>query len=257
MIRHLVAVVLLLCGPATAAEPGAAQLVAAADRIRNPDHPFSATVTLTEYVDAKPRDAVVLRVYSKQEAGSGQFRSLVAFQQPVRDRGKLMLRRGTEVWFYDPAAKTSLRMSPQQRLLGQASNGDVVTTNLALDYAAVLDGEEEVQDADRRPRRCLRLRLTATNPAATYHAVDYWVEATDFRPVKGKFYADSGRLLKLAWYRGYRDALGVERPSETVIVDGVEPSRVTRMVFSDYRAETIPEAWFQRDYLPRFGAEVR
>lgn len=257
VIARLVTVLLLLVSGVAAAEPGAGQIVAAADRIRNPDHPFSTTVTLTEYVDAKPRDAVILRVYSKQEQGSGQFRSLVAFQQPARDHGKLMLRRGTEVWFYDPAAKTSLRISPQQRLLGQASNGDVVTTNFALDYDAVLVGEEEIQDSDRRPRRCLKLRLTATNPAATYGAVDYWVETDGFRPVKGKFHADSGRLLKLAYYRGYRDALGVERPSETVIVDGVDPSRVTRMVFSDHRAETIPEAWFQRDYLPRFAAQAR
>lgn len=240
----------------TALAQTADQVVGAADRIRNPDHPFSVTATLTEYVAARPRDTVIVRVYSKQEAGSGQFRSLVAFQEPARDRGKLMLRRGGEVWFYDPAAKTSLRISPQQRLLGQASNGDVVTTNFALDYAAVLEGEEDIQDADRQTRHCFRLRLKSTNPAATYDAVDYWVETGSFRPVKGKFYADSGRLLKLAFYRSYQTALGAERPSETVIIDGVDTSRVTRMVFSGYRAEDIPEAWYQRDYLPRFGAEA-
>lgn len=233
------------------------QIISAADRIRNPDFPFSLTATLTEYVSARPRDAMVVRVYSKQEAGSGQFRSLVAFQEPARDRGKLMMRRGNEVWFYDPAAKTSLRISPQQRLLGQASNGDVVTTNFALDYTADLAGEEDIQDADRQTRSCFRLRLKANTAAVTYDAIDYWVEKGTYRPVKGKFYADSGRLLKLAFYRSFAAALGAERPSETVIIDGVDTSRVTRMVFSGHRAEDIPEAWFQRDYLPRFGAEAR
>lgn len=248
-------VALVMATPAAAQT--AEQIIAAADRIRNPDHPFSLTATLTEYIAARPRDAMVVRVYSKQEAGSGQFRSLVAFQEPARDRGKLMMRRGNEVWFYDPAAKTSLRISPQQRLLGQASNGDVVTTNFALDYTAVLVGEEDIQDADRQTRHCFHLWLKATSAAVTYDAIDYWVEKGTYRPVKGKFYADSGRLLKLAFYRSFAPALGAERPSETVIIDGVDTSRVTRMVYSGHRAEDIPEAWFQRDYLPRFGAEAR
>ncbi len=96
--------------------------------------------------------------------------------------------------------------------------------------------------------------MKATSPAATYDAVEYWIDAEAMGPVKGKFYAESGRLLKIAFYRGYRDVLGTDRPTETLIIDGVDTSRVTRMVFSGHRAEEIPEAWLQRDYLPRLGA---
>jgi hypothetical protein len=40
---------------------------------------------------------------------------------------------------------------PQQRLLGQAANGDVVTVDLAKDYQALLAAEEDVQMATVNP----------------------------------------------------------------------------------------------------------
>ena len=47
------------------------------------------------------------------------------------DTGKLMLKNGNDLWFYDPANQASVRISPDQRLLGQAANGDVVTSPFA------------------------------------------------------------------------------------------------------------------------------
>ncbi|MFX8565881.1 outer membrane lipoprotein-sorting protein, partial [Acinetobacter baumannii] len=79
---------------------------------------------------------MVLQVYSKEDTGSGKFRSLVRFVEPPRDENKLILQDGLIMWFYDPEAKSSIRLSPQQRLMGQASNGDVVTVNFARDYKA-------------------------------------------------------------------------------------------------------------------------
>jgi len=237
------------------AAPIAQEIVAATDRIRNPDKPFSMQITLTEYISAKPRDSMVISVYSKQETGSGQFRSLVHFLKPERDADKLMLRRGGELWFYDPNQKASVRVSPQQRLLGQASNGDVMTTNFALDYASELIGEETVQDSDRKDRAAYHIKMKATNPAVTYDGVELWVDKENSQPIKGKFYAESGRLLKIAFFRRFAPHLGEQRPTEVIIIDGVDQTKVTKMSFADYQYRDIPEFWFQRNFLPRFKAE--
>jgi hypothetical protein len=61
--------------------------------------------------------------------------------------------------------------------------------------------------------------------------------------------------LKTAFYRQYRPALGNERPTEMVIIDGLNPKWVTIMRYSDYAWQDIPESWLQRDYLPRFKLE--
>lgn len=237
------------------AAPSADEILAASDAIRNPGRPFSVTVTLTEFQAGKQVDTSTLTSYSRTPQQGGQFASLIRFVLPARDAGKLMLKTGNDMWFYDPTSKASVRLSPQQRLLGQASNGDVVTVNLAKDYKATLVGDEDIQDGERRTRKAHKLALTAAAPDATYARIEMWVDIENNRPLKARFFAESSRLLKTAYYRRFQPQLGAERPTETVIIDGLDPKSVTLMRFSDYKARTIPDAWMQRDYLPRFQPE--
>ena len=245
---------LILSFPAQAT-PNAQSILAASDAIRNPEKSFGLTVTLIEYRDGKQTNTNALAIYSRADASNGQFRSLMRFLSPARDAGKLMLKNGNDLWFYDPSSKSSIRLSPQQRLLGQAANGDVVTVNLAKDYHAELAGEEDIVDGERQKRHCYKLALSANTPDVTYHTVEMWVEEGSSRPVKARFFTESGRLLKTIYYRHYQRQLAVDRPTETVIIDGLDPQWVTVMRYTDYAWREVPEAWLQRDYLPRFQVE--
>ena len=235
--------------------PSAKDVLTASDRSRNPDQPFRVTLTIVEYVGNKPRDRTGLVVYSREDKQSGQFDNLVRWAEPPRDAGKLVLLKGANLWFYDPASKASIRISPQQRLSGQASNGDVLTVNLARDYTSTIVGEDTLLDADRQSRDCWHLDMTAATPDAIYNRIEYWVERGTYRSVKGKFYADSGRLLKIAYYHKYEQQLGGMRPTEVILIDAVNSHLATTIGYSDYHYQEIPETWFQRDYLPRVGGE--
>jgi outer membrane lipoprotein-sorting protein len=251
--------VLLLLALFVAGVPALAQtpreIIAGADTVRNPGQPFRATDTLTEYVSGKPKDQDQLVVYAKEDPATHQFRNLVRYVEPPRDAGKMALFDNRNLWFYDPSSKASVRISPQQRLIGQAAIGDVLTVNLVVDYAGTLLGDETITDAEHQQRTCWHLDLKAVTDTAIYNRVEYWVEHGSFHPVKAKFYSDSGRLLKILYYRGYREQLGAVRPSEAIIIDAVDSSLVTSIAFGDQRFQDIPEAWFQRDYLPRLRAE--
>lgn len=233
------------------ASPSAEDILAASDAIRNPGRSFSVTVTLTDFQGGKQVDASTLQSYSRLQPG-GQYASLVRFVLPPRDAGKLMLKNGIDMWFYDPTNKASVRLSPQQRLLGQASNGDVATVNLAKDYKPTLLGEEDMQNGERLLRKSYKLVLAAVAPDVTYASIEMWVDKENNRPIKARFFAESSRLLKTVYYRKFEPHLGADRPTESVIIDGLDPKSVTLMRFSDYVARDIPETWMQRDYLPRF-----
>ena len=235
--------------------PSAKDVLTASDRARNPDRPFRVTLTIVEYNNNKARDRTGLVVYSREDQASGQFDNLVRYAEPPRDAGKLVLLRGANLWFYDPASKASIRISPQQRLSGQASNGDVLTVNLSRDYASTIVGDEHLEDADRQTRDCWHLDMHAATPDAIYNRIEYWVERGTNRSVKGKFYADSGRLLKIAYYHKYEQQLDGIRPTEVILIDAVNSNLATTIGYSDYRYKDIPDAWFQRDYLPRWRAE--
>src|SRR5215831_17489053 len=179
--------------------PTAEEILAGADRVRNPGKPFRVTLALNEYINGKARDRIGLVVYAKLDQQTRQFNDLVRWAEPRRDAGKMVLLKGTSLWFYDPASKASIRISPQQRLVGQASEGDVLTVNLARDYSAKLAGVETLQDADRKDRDCYHLDMAAATPDAVYSHAEYWIERGTYRSVKAKLYADSGRLLKIAY----------------------------------------------------------
>jgi hypothetical protein len=245
----------LTSGTATAQAQTAQEILAASDRIRNPHEPFRLTSSLVEFVGGKPRGQSVLFVYAKEDPTTHRFRNLVRYVEPPRDAGKMALLDNHVLWFYDPASKASVRISPQQRLIGQASIGDILTVNLAADYTGTLAGTETIQDASRQDKLCWHLDMAAATDLATYNRVEYWVEQTTSFPIKAKFYSDSGRLLKILYYRGFSEQLGVVRPTEAVIIDAVDTALVTTLKFSDYKFQEIPEAWFQRDYLPRLRAD--
>ncbi len=239
--------------------PSEAQaLLARSDELRNPSRPFAVTTILREYKDGKKKQTMKLRAYSSisaSGASKGQFRSLVRFDAPVQDVGKLMLKDGVNLWFFDPMSKATIRISPQQKLLGQAANGDVVTTNFALDYVAEIEDEETITDGDRKSVKCIRLSLKAKTLQATYHHALMWLTREGSRPVKAQFFAESGRLLKTAFYRRVRSVLGADRPTETVLIDGLDAGWVTVMRFEHHAWVDIPEVWLQPDYLTHFKPE--
>jgi outer membrane lipoprotein-sorting protein len=251
-LRHaLTGLVALLVAHASIVHAQTAQeIVAATDKVRNPGEPFRSTLTLTEYVSGQERSHTAFVLFSKED-GAGRFRNLLQYVEPPRDAGKRVLLDGRSFWFFDPASQASVRISAQQRLVGQAAIGDVLTVNLAADYTAAIAATESIDDAARRKRNTWHLDLKAATDTAAYSRVEYWVEQGTFHPVKGKFYSDSGRLLKIIYYRNFTQRLGAVRPAEAVIIDAVDSSLATIATFGDSRAQEVPDAWFQRDYLPR------
>jgi len=252
---RLLSLAAALCLSGLAHAQTAQEIVAATDKVRNPGQPFRTTFRLTEYVSGQERNHDSLVVFSKEDPATRQFRNLVQYVEPARDAGKRVLLDGHSLWFYDPDSKVSVRISAQQRLIGQASIGDILTVNLAADYTASVIGTDTIVDAAREQRQCWRLELKAGNDQANYNRVEYWVEQGTFYPIKGKFYADSGRLLKIVYYRTFAMRLGAVRPTEAIIIDAVDSSLATTVSFGDFTSREIPEAWFQREFLPRLQVQ--
>jgi outer membrane lipoprotein-sorting protein len=237
-----------LMAPASAQT--AQEIAAATDAVRNPHEPFRSTLTLTEYVGGRERSHSTFVLFSKEDSAR-HFRNLLEYTEPAADAGKRVLLDGKSFWFFDPNSQQSVRISAQQRLVGQAAIGDVLSVNLAADYTPSIVAEETIDDAARQKRTCWHLELKAATDTAVYNRVEYWVEKSTSRPVKGKFYSDSGRLLKIIYYRNFIERLGAMRPAEAVILDAVDSSLATIATFTDSRFQDVPDAWFQRDYLPR------
>lgn len=236
----------------SAGMPNANELVVKSDKIRNPDKSFRMKTALIEYRNNKETQKMLFSVYSKPNLKTGEYNTLIKFLEPSKDYGKLMLKDGANIWFFDPLSKSTARISPQQRLMGQTSNGDVMTINFSNDYAASIVKEENITSADKKKIDCYMLELTAKDNAANYFRIEYWLAKDDANPVKANFYSASNRLTKIIFYRNYKNELGAMRPTEAIIIDGIDKNFVTRMIFSNFEFLDIKDEVFQKSALQNF-----
>src|SRR5438045_4757408 len=156
--------VAVIAGGAAIPADSADEIVKRADLVRGPDEPFSLRMNVTAY-----RGRQVLNETSVIVNTHDYSRSLVEFVAPARDAGRKLLRVSENMWVRIPATRRAIRIPPQQRLLGQASNADVMGTNYAVDYAAQLLGDEQVTTYDGAPVSCYKLDLTKKTQAASYY----------------------------------------------------------------------------------------
>lgn len=176
--------------------------------------------------------------------------TLAKFTSPANMNDRMVLMVDRNMWFIRSGLKKPVSLSPRQKLLGDAANGDIASTNYVEDYAAALLKEEPVHGEP-----CYVLDLKATNKSVTYDRIKYWVSKERLVGVKAEFYTLSGKLFKTAEFK-YDNRIRVnaeEAPfvSELVIQDAIQKDRVTTMTYSDIRVEPIPDSTFNLNVLVR------
>ena len=207
----------------------AASILARSDEFRNPLGSFAIDVELTSY-DGAHSDTSKFRVY-----GKGSDRSVVEFTAPATEKGKFLLMLRDAMWIYMPSASRPIRISPLQRLMGQASNGDVARTNFSVDYDATnveTDGDAWVLD------------LAAKDPAIAYARIRLWVDKSTSEPARADFYVVSGKLIKRATYHDHGERVEIE--------DLLRPGNKTEMHFSNRAPHDNPDKMFTKDALGKW-----
>jgi len=167
----------------------------------------------------------------------------------MNDRMVLMVERN--MWFIRSGLKKPVSISPRQKLMGDAANGDIASTNYADDYKGELTGSEVVKGED-----CYILDLKAANKNVTYDRIKYWVAKDRLVGVKAEFYTLSGKLFKTAEFRYDNrvktpDNAEIPFVSELVIRDAIQKDKTTTLTYSNIRVKTVPDSTFNLNVLVR------
>jgi outer membrane lipoprotein-sorting protein len=238
MKRILLILLLASALPLHAAANDAAAVLARADVFRNPIDSFSVEVELTSYAADGRSDTSRFRVY-----GKGADRSIVEFTFPQTEKGKYLLMLRDAMWIYIPTASRPIRISPLQRLMGQASNGDVARTNFTVDY----DAKSVSEDGD-----AFVIDLVAKDPAVAYNRVRLWIDKQSYEPRRADFYVVSGKLIKRANYNKYGTMAGRRVVTEVEIDDLLRPGNHTTMRYANLTPKENAEKMFTKDALGKW-----
>jgi hypothetical protein len=231
----------VLCTNFALANENAQELVRRADDFRFPPGDVRFRVKVVDFKKGKRERESEYKVLSD---GKGQ--SLVETVKPERQKGRKLLMSESDLWFYSPDIRKPVRVSLQQRLTGEVSNGDLANTNFAGDYEAALTGEEI-----KEGRRLLRLRLKAKSKTATYANVNYWIDAATGAPITAEFLSASGKVMKRGYFDKYSTVLGKKRLTEMKIEDAIVKTKMSLMQYSEFSREAIPKMSFSKESIGR------
>src|SRR5271157_5243473 len=110
------------------------------------------------------------------------FNSLAEFLTPPNVRGQKLLMLDRNMWFAKPGLSKAVPISPRQKLLGGASNGDIASTNYAGDYKVVHTADDSFNGEP-----CHLFDLEAVDKKATYDRIKYWISKERLAGVKAEF----------------------------------------------------------------------
>lgn len=175
-----------------------------------------------------------------------QDRRTLVLMQSAAEKGQKVLMLGDDFWLLMPSSQRPMRITPMQKLLGDASTGDIATMRWSGDYSATLVGEEPCQPGETR--LCYRLALQAARKGVTYQRVELWLARQRHEPVRAQLYVQSDKLAKTAHFeldasRSQVDAM--------VLIDQLGQQRQTRIRYLQRKERTVPEEWLNPMFLAR------
>jgi len=234
----------LLVGASAFAADDVSALLKDADRYRTGQDNLQVETQVTVFnrdgsVDKERRYTVFVQADHK---------SLVLMRSPA-EQGQKVLMLGDDFWLLMPGSQRPLRITPSQKLLGDASTGDIATMSWSEDYKGTLAGEESCA-GDRAATPCLHLNLVAARKGVTYQRIELWIGKQRHEPIKAELYVQSDKLAKQARFVFDKPAAPTI-VTEMVLLDQLSNHKETRVRYVARQPKVVPETWLNPMFLAR------
>ena len=200
----LLPVIFLLCSLSVMA-----QQLTATDIIRKADEKFNGEQTGYSVMSMTIVRPTWQRTVEFKSWSMENDYALTLITAPAREKGQTFLKRGNEMWSWNPAISRLIKLPPSMMSQGwmgsDYTNDDILReSSVVNDYTHTIEGEEEVDGLI-----CYRIRLSAKEDADVLwgHQI-WWVDKKEFIVLKAELYDEDNYLVRS------------ERGSELKVLDG-------------------------------------
>jgi len=219
------------------------QLIEKADSYRLKDGSSKVVSIVRLYQDQELDKTRRYHVYTRPNR-----ESLVVFKSAV-EAGQKMLMIGDNYWLQMPKSRRPIRITPMQKLLGDASIGDISTLTWSQDYQGEWQATETLE-VDGASVAAHHIVLSAKTKGASYQKIDLWLSAQDAFPIKADLYLRSGKLAKQAYYD--RTSLNEKGYiSKMTLLDSIQPSKKTVIEYQEIVPWQLDSKFYNPSYLPK------
>jgi len=183
----------------------------------------------------------------------GDDYSLILVTGPARDKGTAFLKRGNEMWNWQPSIDRSIKMPPsmmtQSWMGSDFTNDDLVKqSSVVNDYEHEMLGSEEVEGYD-----CWKIALIPKEETAVvWGKVVMWISKKEYMQMKTEFFDEDDYLVNTMLGKEVKEMDGVLLPSRLEVVPTEEEGHMTIIEQLEMRFnEPIKETFFSVQNMKR------
>ena len=183
----------------------------------------------------------------------GDDYSLILVTGPARDKGTAFLKRGNEMWNWQPSIDRSIKMPPsmmtQSWMGSDFTNDDLVKQSSVVDdYQHEMLGSEEIEGYD-----CWKIAMIPNEETAVvWGKVVMWISKKEYMQLKTEFYDEDDYLVNTMLGKEVKEMDGVLLPSRLEVVPAEDEGHMTIIEQLEMKFdEPIKESFFSVQNMKR------
>jgi outer membrane lipoprotein-sorting protein len=177
--------------------------------------------------------------------------ALTLITSPAKDAGQTFLKRGTEMWNWNPSINRLIKLPPSMMSQGwmgsDYTNDDILKeSSVVNDYTHEIVGEETIAGRD-----CFKINMVAKEESAVIwgHQVR-WIDKKEFLIMKAELFDEDGILVRTETGSDIRTMDGRVIQTRIELVPADEPGNKTVVIIKDIKFNiAIQENFFSQQNM--------
>jgi outer membrane lipoprotein-sorting protein len=230
-----------------------AQPLSATDIIRKADEKFNGEKSGTSTMVMTIVRPAWQRTVEFKSWSLGRENSLTLITAPAKDQGQTFLKRGQEMWSWNPSINRLIKLPPSMMSQGwmgsDYTNDDILKeSSIVKDYTHEIIGEEMIGD-----RLCYKIKMVAKEDAAVVwgHQVR-WIDKKDLLMLKAELYDEDGYLVRTESGSDIKVMDGRAIPSRLELIPADEKGNKTIVEIKDIKFNvSLEDSFFSQQNMKR------
>lgn len=179
--------------------------------------------------------------------------ALTLITSPARDAGQTFLKRGNEMWNWNPSINRLIKLPASMMSQGwmgsDYTNDDILKeSSVVNDYTHEFDGEEQIAG-----KECYRIKMTAKEEAAVIWGKQLrWIDKRDYLTLKTELYDEEGVLVRTETGSEMKIMDGRLIPTKIELLPADEPGNRTVVVIREIKFNIpIEESFFSQQNMKK------
>ena len=177
--------------------------------------------------------------------------ALTLITAPAKDVGQTFLKRGTDMWSWNPSINRLIKLPPSMMSQGwmgsDYTNDDILKeSSVVTDYTHEIAGEENIGGRD-----CYRIKMVAKDDAAVIWGYQTrWVDKKEFLVMKAELFDEEGVLIRTETGSDIKTMDGRVIQTKIELVPADEPGNKTVIAIKEIKFNIpLKETFFSQQNM--------